>query len=241
VLASQCPLGFNAGDANLYRYVGNTPINLTDPSGLQPSVHRPSRPSLWRWDWPEVSTNGNTFARGWSFGEDELLYFQRGCVGLCAIRTGSYMYRKDPMSAPGVRCFSNLPDALAAQKELNEKSKEEKKTLNVTVLFAIESENAIKCKYLDEEKKGVDPSSLNPLDLVPYDFATAFQMADGTIVYWERMPYGISKNPDLIVNRTSGHTYENVVYCVVVTDGKFPPHTVAPDDSTWRKGGKPRR
>ena len=28
------PLGYEAGDANLYRYVGNSPTNATDPSGL---------------------------------------------------------------------------------------------------------------------------------------------------------------------------------------------------------------
>ena len=31
---SQDPLGFAAGDANLYRYVGNSPTNATDPLGL---------------------------------------------------------------------------------------------------------------------------------------------------------------------------------------------------------------
>jgi RHS repeat-associated protein len=31
---SQDPIGFAAGDANLYRYVGNSPTNSTDPSGL---------------------------------------------------------------------------------------------------------------------------------------------------------------------------------------------------------------
>lgn len=30
------PIGFEAGDANLYRYVGNSPPNDTDPSGLSP-------------------------------------------------------------------------------------------------------------------------------------------------------------------------------------------------------------
>jgi RHS repeat-associated protein len=31
---SQDPIGFAAGDANLYRYVGNSPTNATDPNGL---------------------------------------------------------------------------------------------------------------------------------------------------------------------------------------------------------------
>jgi RHS repeat-associated protein len=33
---SRDPLGFDAGDVNLYRYVGNSPTELTDPSGLEP-------------------------------------------------------------------------------------------------------------------------------------------------------------------------------------------------------------
>jgi RHS repeat-associated protein len=31
---SQDPIGFSAGDPNLYRYVGNNVPNLADPSGL---------------------------------------------------------------------------------------------------------------------------------------------------------------------------------------------------------------
>src|SRR6266849_5001824 len=30
------PMGFDAGDPDLYRYVGNDPTNTTDPSGLEP-------------------------------------------------------------------------------------------------------------------------------------------------------------------------------------------------------------
>ena len=36
---SQDPIGFAAGDENLYRYVGNGPTNATDPSGLQGVGH----------------------------------------------------------------------------------------------------------------------------------------------------------------------------------------------------------
>lgn len=31
---AQDPIGFDAEDADLYRYVGNSPTNATDPSGL---------------------------------------------------------------------------------------------------------------------------------------------------------------------------------------------------------------
>src|SRR6266851_1495432 len=34
LLAQNSPLGFNAGDTNLYRSVGNDPTNSTDPMGL---------------------------------------------------------------------------------------------------------------------------------------------------------------------------------------------------------------
>jgi hypothetical protein len=53
--ADESPLGFAAGDTNLYRYVGNTPTTATDPSGLAELPHgtnwpgqpfAPSRPPV---------------------------------------------------------------------------------------------------------------------------------------------------------------------------------------------------
>jgi RHS repeat-associated protein len=35
---SEDPIGFDAGDTNIYRYVGNSPTNGTDPSGLSPEA-----------------------------------------------------------------------------------------------------------------------------------------------------------------------------------------------------------
>lgn len=37
-MASASPLGFQAGDENLYRFVGNSPTNATDPSGQSPII-----------------------------------------------------------------------------------------------------------------------------------------------------------------------------------------------------------
>jgi RHS repeat-associated protein len=43
---SQDPLGFAAGDTNLYRFVGNSPTTVTDPSGLAGGVYLGSRPMM---------------------------------------------------------------------------------------------------------------------------------------------------------------------------------------------------
>jgi RHS repeat-associated protein len=45
--ASLDPLGFDAGDANLYRYVGNSPTNATDPSGLNRYRARERAGGVW--------------------------------------------------------------------------------------------------------------------------------------------------------------------------------------------------
>ncbi len=44
-IISKDPIGFAAGDANLYRYVGNGPTNATDPSGLESPQFDPGSPS----------------------------------------------------------------------------------------------------------------------------------------------------------------------------------------------------
>jgi uncharacterized protein RhaS with RHS repeats len=38
---SEDPIGFEGEDPNLYRYVGNSPTNFTDPSGLQAAPRKP--------------------------------------------------------------------------------------------------------------------------------------------------------------------------------------------------------
>jgi RHS repeat-associated protein len=42
---AQDPISFGGGDSNLYRYVGNVPTNLTDPSGLAPPPQQPGTPA----------------------------------------------------------------------------------------------------------------------------------------------------------------------------------------------------
>jgi RHS repeat-associated protein len=65
------PIGFAAGDTNLYRYEGNDPANATDPSGLQPPTGPFNKKSV-----PETISNcamgrlrvpvaGNTYPPPW--------------------------------------------------------------------------------------------------------------------------------------------------------------------------------
>jgi RHS repeat-associated protein len=50
---SEDPVGFEAGDANLYRYVGNSPTNYNDPEGF----YAWWPPSKW-WPWGPKSEGG---------------------------------------------------------------------------------------------------------------------------------------------------------------------------------------
>jgi uncharacterized protein RhaS with RHS repeats len=53
------PIGFAAGDPNLFRYVRNSPTNATDPSGLQEAVPQLSIKTLV--DKPLVGINGSVY------------------------------------------------------------------------------------------------------------------------------------------------------------------------------------
>ncbi len=56
---SQDPIGFAAGDANLYRYVGNGATNATDPSGLFEGAHFSSRDFRAYQEWRDNARSGN--------------------------------------------------------------------------------------------------------------------------------------------------------------------------------------
>jgi RHS repeat-associated protein len=70
---SQDPLGFKAGDGNLYRYVGNDPTDAVDPLGL------------WKYKWPWEKD------ASWSF-EGSLIYDVID-IGLEPIRMGGDLMR----------------------------------------------------------------------------------------------------------------------------------------------------
>lgn len=66
---SRDPIGYEAGDANLYRYVDNSPVDITDPLGLERGSNKfHFRPWVWPWDerasWNPLDTLGLGFDAG---------------------------------------------------------------------------------------------------------------------------------------------------------------------------------
>jgi RHS repeat-associated protein len=129
---SQDPIAFEAGDANLYRYVGNGPTNATDPSGLEPDEIIPKRqPNDEQAVKPVLLPGGPYFpndidVQGLRVGLGVWLpsdFFEHskmepeqtryGCGGMMAMRAG--LAPNVPMSLMRVRGgvgFARLSDAL---------------------------------------------------------------------------------------------------------------------------------
>jgi RHS repeat-associated protein len=69
------PIGFDAGDNNWYRFVGNGPTGKTDPFGLEENA--PGIPGVWWFD-PQISTA--VFVSHYSFGRGSHLTIPSGDV-----------------------------------------------------------------------------------------------------------------------------------------------------------------
>jgi hypothetical protein len=108
------PLGFGAGDPNLYRYVKNDPTNATDPSGLEPDYTKPS--SVDAEDFFYVLLRQASIAKLNPFihkvpeTDPHYVEYARGCVGLLNLRLGlPYGVAPEPSA---VAIFTKLDEAL---------------------------------------------------------------------------------------------------------------------------------
>jgi RHS repeat-associated protein len=81
------PIKFDAGDPNIFRYVGNDPLNWTDPWGLEPGFGSPGSRGL------DDSTKKNLFGY-----DDEKLKKER--ADDCAMKKGLSDAMKDVIAAP---------------------------------------------------------------------------------------------------------------------------------------------
>lgn len=139
---SEDPIGFQAADPNLYRYVGNNPTNATDPSGLYElpygwsggvATFYPGGP---RYDGITFYTDPSEYEGKLKYsGGDVMRYlsfsryswgglgaetweyrlFAQGCMGLNKLRLNNDY---GPFDMPGARSFATLDAAVKAQQEM---------------------------------------------------------------------------------------------------------------------------
>jgi RHS repeat-associated protein len=67
---SEDPIGFNAGDGNIQRYVGNDPVNYTDPSGLAEEPAYGTREWFHWWEGQDYHNPHKVGSKKWSEREE---------------------------------------------------------------------------------------------------------------------------------------------------------------------------
>ena len=101
------PVEFDGGDANLYRYVRNSPTNLVDQSGLSPGTN-------WNFFWDWVLGRGQR-TRNYGPNDTETqemqkssgaqvvrnLFYQKGCKTVTDVGYGSAHAFEDTVTSPG--------------------------------------------------------------------------------------------------------------------------------------------
>jgi RHS repeat-associated protein len=195
---SEDPIGFSGGDPNLYGYVGNSPTNSTDPTGLVVAGDYPPIPPGHPDETPHGEW-GTLFYLLEGFNATEQEFARAGCMRLAGLRLGTAdvsgpIWRFTfPHMAPGALLFDNLRDAENAAQALARTGKEVR-------IFAVQSNGPLKAPppgFTRPKGTEIHPSQI---DLsFHYNFATRhfcggkdvwewMNDADGTIVHSAVLP-----------------------------------------------------
>jgi hypothetical protein len=215
---SRDPLGFDAGDVNVRRYEGNGPVDTLDPSGLRPPLWK--YPDNWFVD-PKnepkqlFEFDGDDAKIALTIDSDTPLHkvFEQGCMGLNTIRlnlqdtklTTLPQFSTHSVGNPEVKGYLHLEDALGAQQRLVRTRSRDVRLVLWAYQPAVKPE-VVKEFVLKENDRRIDMNRIMKLHVMTdptyarcFDFATAFQRQDGSIIFWEDMPYGATNNPNLKV------------------------------------------
>jgi hypothetical protein len=196
---SQDPLGFAAGDTNVGRYVGNWPVNATDPSGeadkIPPGTPANGYKGLGSWEFKTedeiIAFLAKLFGR--QLTEEEIDKAKMGCIGLVFVRIGQQngTYPLSPLSYSGASFYF---DSAAALKEFN--SLQDAKNGPAWLMIAVQvpikrgRTQAVKKLVSDTGTQKFNIQDLN--NLIDWDRATAdYNWSSwhpwGDSGYWEWM------------------------------------------------------
>jgi RHS repeat-associated protein len=246
---SRDPIGFAGGDANLYRYVGNSPVASTDPSGeqnpLEPpltSIPKPFDDSFCR----GLSPPGGFNAHGFFYdqlnrklpSQFSILHpfapqtdwegvAKGGCIGIARVR----LQMKNFVEEEPIKCFPDWQSMRGAMSRLSASDQAR------TRVFAMQTTADLTLFFQDPNN--VDIGRLVSAVKGPparYNIATLHGSTNGSPVLWE---YG-NQNPgplstqqvfhELSLPKTLHGIKASTVYCLAtvpkVVPGLTPPPVV---------------
>jgi RHS repeat-associated protein len=220
--AERDPMGFGGGYDNIYTYEYNDPTNLLDPLAKDPigaegDTFQEEMQNLINKRIKEMNGVGRFDAEDfWNYNlkgsKDQYMQFERGCVGLCIIRTGvdkEYTKNLHPNAKDGAHCFKTFKEALNYMKKVDQC----KKSDTSYAITASQSTLPLKKTYQNPQGeingKNFDPGAEN--------LATYHQPIQGE-PFWEYMNHAPRGGvPAKVIHSTtlSEEGWTTTIYCVV--------------------------
>jgi len=225
IWTSTDPMGFAAGDPNLYRFVGNRPSDMIDPMGLQVPMAanpKPASPPLTspypRQSFPGPSYIGTQFPKPvfptTPFGNSNI--GAMGCIGLTSLRTGVY----PPMALnKGSTALAWFDNPAAAQAYYNSMSGSNPNLM----IFAIQSPSIPNIGYVTPYPGMIYPigGQWNVGGL--YNYAT-WNQPPGGVPFWEYANNGNLSSGTMNAIRCgtlSGAPYNVTIYGLVLSKSPY--------------------
>ncbi len=231
------PLGFQAGDANLYRYVANSPTNHSDPSGLDFGTIADSYLDSWQrlqemlyqenGSWPAIEYFRRILP---GMRSDDYRECRRGCVGLANVRLGT-TYMRYPIFGNQARFFRTYAEANAYRQQLLAQQHPGGAQPRI---FAVAFNKLNGINEQEFNRPNRQPQGTDVVLDGGFDFWTLHE-PQGATAFWEHLNHSFSTpNPQVIhspfddgVNNRSG--YRHMIYGVVLTCSRWmPPGPNAP-------------
>ena len=214
---NQDPKGMTAGDANLYRYVGNDTTNSTDSLGLEEDSNSSQYKSNYVTKKYQADIFWNTQMQAFQNDAKNRDCYEQGCVGLAKLRMG-LGYQDLIEQSTRVRIFDN---------EEHLRKYIAKNELKQFQIFAIQYNNVNTIKYTDKEAGMLDSMDarakarqVNSKDKSDWNYATWY--SKGTQSYWEWMDHAYRGGlAPTVTHSGTLPDYDTTLYGIYIKDQDY--------------------